>query len=60
MDYCIHACQSTYNTQMQLKNDYVHLQEFLFNCITFSHELGRKLQEEDKLTFPLFKQECVS
>jgi hypothetical protein len=45
---------------MQLKNVYALLQEFLFNCITFSHELGRKLQEEDKLTFPLFKQEYVS
>jgi hypothetical protein len=45
---------------MKLKNVYVHLQEFLFNCITFSYELGRKLQEEDKLTFPLFKKEYVS
>jgi hypothetical protein len=45
---------------MALKNVYVYLQEFIFNCITFSHELGRKLQEKDKLTCPLFKQECVS
>jgi hypothetical protein len=40
---------------MSMKNVYVHLQEFPSNCITFSHELGRKMQEEDKLTCPLFK-----